>query len=426
NDQAFALFLKGDRQGAQDAYVGVPFDGIVTAANSYLQSVHNQVIQQEADAQAQSQQGIIIMLVITLLAILLGVTACLLIAASITRPLAALQRISRQVADGDLTSVRDLVAQYPGRDELCELIRSQEAMITRLHELAGVVSKLSKQASESASQIADATHQTGQATEQVAMAIQNVADGAQQQSMGLEAATREVDQLDAMSQSLQQTAIGSESVMSELREHIHHAADRLAALQEHSAHIGQIIQTIDEIAAQTNLLALNAAIEAARAGEQGRGFAVVAEEVRKLAERSANAAKEIAQIIELALKETAETGQAMQDGVVRVENAVHAVGEARQRAELMAENTTRAHDALNKVAVVSEGNSAAAEEVSASAEEMTANTQMAVSAAQVLTQIADELYASAKVFHWRYVDEKPTTALPQLHLVPKYDQRKIS
>ncbi len=426
HDQAFALFTKGDQAGAQNAYVGVPFDGIVTATDSYLQTVHAQIIQQEAAAQTQSQTAILVTAIISLLAVIAGVTISLLIAASITRPLVALQQISRQVTEGDLTSVRDVVERYPGRDELCDLIRAQEAMILRLHALAGVVSKLSQQAAESASQIADATHQNGQSTEQVAMAIQNVADGAQEQASGIEAATHEVDQLDVLSHNLQQTAIGSESAMTELRERIHQAADRLAALQEHSKHIGQIVQTIDEIAAQTNLLALNAAIEAARAGEHGRGFAVVAEEVRKLAERSATSAKEIAEIIEVTLQETAATGQVMQDGVTQVETAVQAVGEARQRAEMMADNTVRAHEALSKVSVVSEGNSAAAEEVSASAAEMTANTQTAISAAKILAQIADELHKAARVFHWRYLEAKATPQQPRLHVVPRGDEQKAS
>jgi methyl-accepting chemotaxis protein len=337
NDQAFALFTKGHQVEAQAAYVGVPFDGMLTAANTYLAAVHATVTHKEQAADAAAQSGIMSTILVTLLALLVGATLSLIIAKSITVPLLVLRRISQQVTEGDLTSVAPVVAQFSGRDEFCDLIRAQETMITRLHQLAGVVSKLSKQAAASAVEISDSTKQTGEATEQVAMAIQNVADGAQQQTQELGVATMEVEQLDSTGQQLQRSSQQSEDLMVELRKQINQAAERLTALQTHSSHIGQISQTINEIAEQTNLLALNAAIEAARAGDQGRGFAVVADEVRKLAERSATSAKEIATIIDLTLVETSQTSQAMQTGVKQVEEVVAVVGEARQNAELMAE-----------------------------------------------------------------------------------------
>jgi methyl-accepting chemotaxis protein len=93
-------------------------------------------------------------------------------------------------------------------------------------------------------------------------------------------------------------------------------------LGEHSQQIGEIIQVIDDIAEQTNLLALNAAIEAARAGEHGKGFAVVADEVRKLAERSSKATKEIAELITNIQKLTAGAVKAMEEGTGEVEQGV--------------------------------------------------------------------------------------------------------
>jgi len=141
------------------------------------------------------------------------------------------------------------------------------------------------------------------------------------------------------------------------------SADRINALGIRSQEIGEIIGVIEDIADQTNLLALNAAIEAARAGEQGRGFAVVADEVRKLAERTGKATKEIAGVIEMVQVGTTEAVKSMESGTAEAQNGMLLAREAGERLKEIVEGVQRVADMIHQIAGSTEEQSLVSDQI---------------------------------------------------------------
>ncbi len=239
------------------------------------------------------------------------------------------------------------------------------------------------------------------------------------------------------------------SAMDRVKETVTDSAARVQEMNERSDEIGRIVQTIDDIAAQTNLLALNAAIEAARAGEHGRGFAVVAEEVRKLAENSSSATKEISDLIQAVQRGSHEATESMSRTMEDVQNAASvtlqaascleqiaksAAETARYNDELSAamaeveevskDNTlildsvgmeiSTVNEAIENIAAITEENSASSEEVSAAAEEMHAQiTELVASVSELNNQISSlnsiaESAREAVAKASKNVQDKPT------------------
>ena len=194
----------------------------------------------------------------------------------------------------------------------------------------------------------------------------------------------------------------------------------VAELGDRSKAIGQIVATISGIAGQTNLLALNAAIEAARAGEQGRGFAVVAEEVRKLAEQSQEATKQISALIGAIQSDTEQAVTAMDNGTREVKlgtEVVNAAGQAFQEIvglvgqvsdqikevsatiEQMAIGSQQIVGSVNQIDLLAKEAAAQAQTVSAATEEQSASMEEIASSSQSLAQLAMELRDAVGKFH---------------------------
>ena len=254
-----------------------------------------------------------------------------------------------------------------------------------------------------ASALATGAEQTAAASGQVSSASQSLAEGASEQAASLEETSSSLEELSSMTKRNTENAQKVNGLAGEARS----AADTgvgdmqqmsaaMEALKISSDDIAKIIKTIDEIAFQTNILALNAAVEAARAGEAGMGFAVVAEEVRALAQRSAQASKETAAKIEGAI---AKTGQGVQISAKVALSLNEIATKARQVDELAAEvaNASREQSqgieqinlAIGQMDKVTQSNAAGAEESASASEELNAQAQSMKEAVVELQRLVD-------------------------------------
>jgi methyl-accepting chemotaxis protein len=295
-----------------------------------------------------------------------GALLATLLARGISRRLHGAMAVTQHIADGDLTSRVD----SSGNDELAQTLTALDAMQSKLSGTIGEVRSAVMAIENAAVEIASGTNDLSQRTEQSASSLQQTASS--------------MEELTATVKSSADNA----AVARQLAEQASKVAERggvvvtqvIATMQDintSSRKIGDIIGVIDGIAFQTNILALNAAVEAARAGEQGRGFAVVAGEVRSLAQRSAQAAKEIKGLIGTSVDKVdagsrlvGDAGATMTDIVTSVRRVSDVIAEISQAASEQTTGLAQINSAIGHLDTMTQQNAALVEQSAAAAESM--------------------------------------------------------
>lgn len=322
-------------------------------------------------AMVQRQQAYWWVGAISLLLVMMGLGLAGMIVRSITRPLDRAVDLADTIAAGDLTvDVHD-----DRKDELGHLLRSLSAMTHKLRTVVSEVRSGVESVSAAASQIATGNHDLSARTEQTAANLEETA-------ASLEELTSTVTQSADTSRQANQLAGTAVQAAERGGAVVQQVVQSMAQINSSSRKISDIIGVIDGIAFQTNILALNAAVEAARAGEQGRGFAVVAGEVRSLAGRSAEAAKEIKTLITASVSnvdagsaQVTQAGESMQEIVSSVRRVTDLIGELSAASGEQHDGFAQVNQAVSNLDQMTQQNAALVEESSAAAMAMNEQAQ---------------------------------------------------
>ncbi|HEY0855757.1 MAG TPA: methyl-accepting chemotaxis protein, partial [Albitalea sp.] len=374
-------FLKSSDQPAVDALLKeqlLPASETYLAGMTALKAHEEKLAAQRADAvRADVKQTKTILLVLTVLALGIGVGAAFVITRSITRPLSEAVAAARLIADNDLSHTLDSVR----RDELGDLLRALGGMQTALRRMVSQVRSSTDNITTASSEIASGNQDLSARTEQTAANLQQAASSMEQLTGTVKQSADSARQANQLAASAAEVAARGGNVVSRV-------VSTMDDINTSSKKIADIIGVIDGIAFQTNILALNAAVEAARAGEQGRGFAVVAGEVRNLAQRSAEAAKEIKALIgasvekvESGSKLVADAGKTMQEIVGSVQRVTDIIGEITAAAAEQSDGIGQVNTSVVQLDQMTQQNAALVEESAAAAESL---KDQAVRLAQVV------------------------------------------
>jgi len=356
---------------------------VFPAAGDYLSSVNRLIDYQDrrmhatkAAADAAASEGVMALCAGCALALVAGLWFAVVLTRSVVKPVREAQALAQAIAAGDLThDVRS-----DARDEIGQLTQSMGAMVHSLRDIVGAVRSSSESIATGSGEIAMGNADLSQRTEEQAANLQQTAASMEQLSSTVNNNAATAQEAERLAGTASDIAVKGGSAVGQV---VH----TMEAITAASRKIADIIGVIDGIAFQTNILALNAAVEAARAGEQGRGFAVVAGEVRLLAQRSAEAAREIKSLItdsvekvETGSRQVGAAGRTMSDIVAQVKRVNELIGEISNATQEQKQGIGLVSGAVSQLDQVTQQNAALVEQSAAAADSLSQQTRRLVDA----------------------------------------------
>jgi methyl-accepting chemotaxis protein len=327
--------------------------------------------QRTGSMNAAKSLSLVILLVGGLIATALAVSVAFLLSRSIAGRLQQVVEVARDIAQGRL----DSRIERAGSDEIGVLLDAFDTMQQRLREMIGQIRAGAVQLVEAAQNISSASTQLSVSTQEQSQAASSMAATVEELTVSINHVADNANEAHGLSsdsgrQSAEGGAVIQETLasMQRIADTVQGAAAQIAELGQHSDQISSIVNVIKEIADQTNLLALNAAIEAARAGEQGRGFAVVADEVRLLAQRTANSTQEITEMIKKIQVGTRNAVSNMEVGVQQVSGGVEQASQAGDAIVAIRQASGRVVDVVDQISLALREQTVASQDVARNVE----------------------------------------------------------
>jgi len=389
----------GDADGQYAAFMQ-DYKALEKEMETLSDEIQKQAEVAETTSEATLTANIWEIAIVLLLALVVMTMLNLFITRRITVPLDALAHAAHAIeSTGDLT----IRAPAGHDDEIGQTVKAFNALMESLQGIVRNVRDSATKILANAGALASAAGQSAQAAESSSSAASSMAASVEQLSVS-------IDQMSEHAQGATQASLDSGSraqegevvvgkagqEMKDIADSVRTSSEAIQSLGASAEQISQIVNVIKEIADQTNLLALNAAIEAARAGEQGRGFAVVADEVRKLAERTANSTQEISTMITTIQSGTQNAVAAMNEGVHRVEIGVQLAAQAGDAIEKVAQSASAAAGSVAEMTENMKEQSAAGQEIARNVERVAQMSEQNHAAAMASADNARDLVQLAQ------------------------------
>ncbi|MBA5868743.1 MAG: HAMP domain-containing protein [Nitrospira sp. CR2.1] len=327
----------------------------------------------------------------------------LLLRSVLHKSLTTIVTVCKDLAEGEGNLTKRVPAE--GSDELAQLGHYLNEFIGKLQHMMGQVAHVTDKVASASVELSATAQEISKGTDTLTSRASQTAAAVEEMNSTVGQVAQNSGKAAGLAQETVKTAQEGGTVvtstisgMQQLSEAVSSSATIISDLGKSSDQIGEIVRTIEDIADQTNLLALNAAIEAARAGEQGRGFAVVADEVRKLAERTTKATKEIGDMIRQIQQDTRGAVESMQQGTQKVTAGVDLVNKTGDALSQIVRMVSESADMIRQIAVASEEQSVATQQIAGDIEnvakvtkESSSGAHESAKASHDLSQLAVEL-----------------------------------